>query len=349
MSQPSILIALAGSLDRQALSKFERLGCEFGLLGYGAAFLRLPDAPEGGSEVRNVSLELAARASWAAVMIAGSQFPPDCLAALTQLKADNFGVRVQYVLDGQSQRTACLKVNNCFAPHVLVFSHSEWPVGSFTEFQAERFEVTTDITRAERTLNLIAQAGRRYYSYSPEAGMWGKWPLEVRLHGLEPLLQEAAERKVIDLGSAEGLVAREFLLNGAARVEGFDVDSPRIEDATRLCGAFAAAEFRVADLADWRGFRRSNPDVLDGGYDIVLYLGLHQHLPADSRLETLSGALQLTRDYFAIRTSDHVYEADQIEELLARANFHLVSSATKPDANVGTLRIYRKAPGGRIG
>ena len=347
MPQPLILIAVADNRGREALPKFLQLARELRAFGHDAAFLELPDLPHAAcEEAPKVSLEAATRLSWAAAMVGGSAFRPESLVALAQLRATNLGVRLQYVLDGQGQRGACRTVNDCFAPNVLVFSNPEWPVGSFTGFQADRFVVTADITSAERTLSLITPGTRRYYSYAPEADLWGKWPLEVRLHGLDSLLQETRGRTVIDFGSAEGLVAREFLLNGAARVDGFDVDAARIEDAKRLCSAFPAAEFRVADLADWRGFRRSHAHIVDGSYDIVLYLGLHQHLPPDSRLETLSGALQVTRDYFAIRTSEDIYQTDHIDELLARAHFHLVSTATRPEGHLGTARIYRKARAG---
>ena len=45
---------------------------------------------------------------------------------------------------------------------------------------------------------------------------YGKWPPEERLAGLAPLLDRAQGLSFVDFGSAEGLVACEFLRRGAS-------------------------------------------------------------------------------------------------------------------------------------
>lgn len=200
---------------------------------------------------------------------------------------------------------------------------------------------------ARQLLQLTAQARDIHYTYAPEDGLYGKWPLAERLQGLEPLLKLAHGMSIIDFGAAEGLVAREFLKRGAAKVRGFELEGCRMRKANALCAAWDDVEFRQADLSDWDGFYRLHGDAIDNAYDIVLYLGIQHHLPAGQRRKTLAHAIDLSRQYFVIRTIPAVYDADSIANLLEAKGFHLMENGPdpQPHGHLGNVRIYERSQG----
>jgi hypothetical protein len=58
-------------------------------------------------------------------------------------------------------------------------------------------------------------------------------------------------------------------------------------------------------------------------YDTVLYLGLHQHLKAATRMATLTGAAARAKVWFAIRTPETVMQSDGIRAALVGLGFDL--------------------------
>ena len=76
------------------------------------------------------------------------------------------------------------------------------------------------------------------YYHAPECNLFGKWPLEDRLDGLQPVLDHCQDRTVLDLGVAEGAIARQFLSAGARQLHGFELKSSRVDQAKRLCQPF---------------------------------------------------------------------------------------------------------------
>ena len=195
---------------------------------------------------------------------------------------------------------------------------------------------------AERLLSMIRKPERSHYTYAPELGFHGKWPLAQRLSGLEPLLKDCKGRSVLDLGCAEGAVARAFLDAGAGPVHGFDIDAARTDAAERLCDD-PRAQFCAGNLSDWPAFVAVHYRTLLPIYDIVLYLGLHQHLKAPERLATLTGAAERAKAWFAVRTPEHVMRADNVRAVLEREGFTLQhEQADLAGMGMGPLFLFRR-------
>jgi hypothetical protein len=175
---------------------------------------------------------------------------------------------------------------------------------------------------AERLLEMIRTPERSYYYHAPELGLHGKWPVARRLNGLDALLQACDGKSVLDLGCAEGVIARTFLDAGASLVHGFDIDEGRARSAAGLCND-TRGQFRAGNLEDWAAFVARHGDMLLPAYDTVLYLGLHQHLKAATRMATLTGAAARAKVWFAIRMPEVVMKIDNIRAVLAELGFDL--------------------------
>jgi 2-polyprenyl-3-methyl-5-hydroxy-6-metoxy-1,4-benzoquinol methylase len=182
-----------------------------------------------------------------------------------------------------------------------------------------------------------------WYSAAPEFGLYGRWPPEIRLSGLERLVDTCSGKSVLDLGTAEGLIAHRFLQRGAAPVHGFDIVPERVTAARRICGEFPGAVFWQTDLSDWRAFRAEHSEHLLVQYDIVLYLGLHHHLPVAGRSLTLQGAAAMSRNILALRTPDACYENEQVAERLRDLGFLLCEEhRNQAMQELGPLRIFQR-------
>ncbi|XSG83930.1 MAG: class I SAM-dependent methyltransferase, partial [Methylohalobius sp. ZOD2] len=514
-----ILVACHHVVPTGGIFRFERLGKVLKSWGHEVVFVALAGAPlkQGKWTIPVLTLEEASAMTWDAVMVPGAGFPEETIRKLSVFRNSSFGVRIQHILNDQSRRAAFKSVNTSFAPNVVIFNNLAWPVGSFTDFQADRFHFllgavdvgdfrpatyrshplyktkwvigglvnknpepliaalsdlpadvvvrlygydlldiaskyralivdgrleligplqgdelgrfyrsvdciamtetsagwanlvaeamasgvpvvctpngTTAFARNEDTalvideptpaalvesvlrlrrdsdlcyrltdrgrkvienyswdryarqlLRLIPHDGHQHYVHAPDLGLYGKWPLEERLSGLQSLLTRAAGLSVIDFGAAEGVIAREFLKHDAAKLHGFELNADRVNVAKALCSVWGDAEFRAADLSDWEAFQAAHADLIEESYDIVLYLGIQHHLPSGARLVTLQNALRLARRYFAIRTSEHIYEVDGIDVLLRSEGFQLLEEETSSDccAQLGPLRIYER-------
>ncbi|WP_169980196.1 class I SAM-dependent methyltransferase [Tautonia rosea] len=518
-----LLIACHELIATGGLLRFDRVGRVLRDWGHEVAFVGLAEAPTApmtdAFHLPMLTPDEAASRHWDAVMVPGAGFPETTIAQLHRFRDDRYGVRVQHILNDSTRRQAFLAVNAALAPHVVLFNNRHWPVGTFTEFSADRFQVllgavdlstfrprsyrshpqtrgrwviggqagknpgpliealallpsevvlrlfgsdglnlaqshaeliasgrleltgmrigddlarfyaevdcvamtetfagwsnlvaeamasgvpvvctghgTLDLARHEETAlvvddptpdalaaaiarlkddailcrNLTEQAletirpysweayarklleltrhdFRHHYLHDPASGLYGKWPLDDRLRGLMPLIERSAGLSVIDFGAAEGFVARELLRRGASQVLGFELDPGRVAAANELCAPFGPSRFRVADLSDWHRFRSTHADVIEDGYDIVLYLGLQHHLPCGDRLETLDGAAALARRYFAIRTTPSIYEQDAIDARLRASGFEPIAStedaATNGRSYLGAARIFER-------
>jgi len=519
-----LLVITAGFPLRGGLLRFERVGRILRDWGHEVAWVDLAHKEESMCTWKPLlpvlSLRQAMDTRWDAVMLPGAGFPVEILRALTVFRKENFGTRVQHVLNDQTKRSLFKMANQFFKPHVVIFNNDHWPVGSYIDLNADRFHIlvggvdtnsfhpptyrshpfkpgkwiigglasknpeplvsalkflpanvsiwlygedfhnladkfvtyirhgrlrllgtldgealckfyhnvdcvvmtetyagwsnlvaeamasgtpvictphgTSRIARHGETaiviehldpvviaksvlrlkndpylckklsnnarqvilnyswdrycrqlLKLIRHDGQRHYTYDPSSGLYGKWPISQRLSGLEPLLAQAPGLSVLDLGTAEGVIAREFLKRGARVVHGFDVDPGKITIAQALCGKWRNAVFRCADLSNWDEFLRTNCDILQNSYDIVLYLGIHHHLPADSRLKLFSTILKMASKYIATRTSTDLYAKDSLEEHLLSEGFHRINVSAKEKTRwggMGELRIYEKKP-----
>lgn len=515
-----ILVPCRSLVLNGGLLRFERVGKVLRDWGHELAFVALEESNghQWTSELPILTLEQASCGTWDTVMIPGAGFPEKTIEMFSVFLDRKYGTRVQHILNDPSRRASFMRVNQVFAPDIVIFNNQHWPVGSFTDFNARAFHVllgavdaksfhpapygkhnredgrwlvgglasknpeplvealgdlpsdvalrlfghdvyglatkypgliatgrleltgpllgaalpsfyhdidctamtetaagwsnlvaesmasgvpvvctprgTAAIARHEETalvidsppnprqlasalqrlrrdaalcrrlaeraravvsdyswevyarelLKLIQPSGHRYYTYAPDLGLHGKWSVEERLSGLEFLLERADQMSVIDFGAAEGVIAREFLKRGAKKVRGFDIDAGRVNIANRVCSTWDDAEFRTADISDWAAFRAANQDLLEESYDIVLYLGVHHHLPAKSRRTPLAQAVRLARSFIAIRTSQQLYDRDGIDSLLDAEGFRLIETDSPPDCaeHLGRPRIYQR-------
>jgi glycosyltransferase involved in cell wall biosynthesis len=193
---------------------------------------------------------------------------------------------------------------------------------------------------ATRLLDLIKMPERQHYTWAPELGLHGKWPIAQRLSGLETLLKASSGKSVLDLGCAEGVIAHTFLDTGAALVHGFDIDAERARSAALLCDD-QRAQFRQGDLADWPGFVVEHSDMLLPAYDIVLYLGLHQHLNPSTRAVTLTGAARQAGEWFIVRTPENVMRSDNVRAVLEELGFDLHHEHAGA-AGMGPLVLFKR-------
>ncbi|MDI3471085.1 MAG: hypothetical protein OJF62_003148 [Pseudolabrys sp.] len=179
-----------------------------------------------------------------------------------------------------------------------------------------------------------------HYTHAPQLNLHGKWPIDVRLQGLDFVFRQASGKSVLDLGCAEGIISKVFLDSGAIFVHGIERDPSRVKKAQEICKDIPRARFDVADLSDWN----TSSSILNAdGYDIVLYLGLHHHLPLATRRETCLGAADLAKHTFAIRTPDDIYEADNISSLLSDLGFQFEQTIA-PNQQSGRLRVFTRMP-----
>jgi glycosyltransferase involved in cell wall biosynthesis len=197
-------------------------------------------------------------------------------------------------------------------------------------------------TYSRKLLALLHNDGERHHTCAPADGRFGKWPPSDGLKGLDRLLAAAPGRTILDLGAGEGFVGREFLRHGARLVHGIEVDPHRVRFANRLCAEWPEARFRAADLSDPAALAAGN--LLPEGYDIVLCLGLHRHLPPAQRRMLLDRALRLARHSIAIRTLPELFEADAIGAAAGRAGFEALAPDEAPggDREFGVCRTYRR-------
>lgn len=108
----------------------------------------------------------------------------------------------------------------------------------------------------------------------------GDRTLEQQLKGLDDLLREVKGCSVLDLGCAEGLIARSLLDAGARHVAGLDILPAHVDEARRQC-AGRKASFGVQDLDR---LELGTSDGEEGMVDIVLMLAILHKLRDPLRL-----------------------------------------------------------------
>ena len=193
-------------------------------------------------------------------------------------------------------------------------------------------------------LRLSARPPHSYYTWSPELGLFGKWPEEQRLHGLTAILEAAPGASICDLGAGDGAISRRLLERGAGTVHGFELDAGRVALAQRLCADFPGARFRQADLSDCELFEARHGQDMMESYDIVLYLGLHHHLPAAGRMRALMSAARRASRWFAVRTPGALFLSDGVEPVLAELGLALHTAATDGAAGLGNSYVFARKP-----
>lgn len=96
----------------------------------------------------------------------------------------------------------------------------------------------------------------------------GDRTLEEQMLGLDKALAEAKGKRVLDLGCAEALIAREFARAGAAEVVGIELLETHLQVARRVCKGLPVS-FICAHLDDYIA---ANP--VPKQFDVVLCLGI---------------------------------------------------------------------------
>lgn len=115
-------LALTGGLLR-----FERVGRVLARRGHTFSFLTFGTG-EDGFETRHRVLhpEEAARESWDAVMVPGGGFSDATIEGFADLRAPNFGARIQHFLNAPARRDAYARVTRTFAPDLVVANNAHW-------------------------------------------------------------------------------------------------------------------------------------------------------------------------------------------------------------------------------
>lgn len=192
----------------------------------------------------------------------------------------------------------------------------------------------------ERLRAICVDDGRSHYTLAPELGLYGKWPLAGRLEGLHGVLARMQGATVLDLGCAEGVVARACFDHGADAVHGFELDASRVATSLEI-NQQPRACFVPASLVPWDSFVAQQP-TLRKAYDVVLYLGIHHHLPVAERGKVLAGALARCRSWFVVRTPAAVWDSDGIDAAIRAAGFEPIELSEPSLAAQGRLGCYRR-------
>lgn len=178
----------------------------------------------------------------------------------------------------------------------------------------------------------------------------GDRTMEEQRLGLAAALAGARGKSVLDLGSAEGLIAREFARFGARKILGVEIVSDHVKVARELVKGLPI-ELVVGDIAD------EGMDYTDGGagWDIVLMLAvLHKTRAPAAVLERFA---RLTRELLVIRlpggAADGVYSHARrgnalvdVAKILAGCGFVLERTERGPSKDCGlepVLYFRRKA------
>lgn len=135
---------------------------------------------------------------------------------------------------------------------------------------------------------------RRWFAHD---GQPGDRTLAEQLAGLEKLREAIPGATVLDLGCAEGLLARQFLAWGARRVDGVEIVPEAVSDARALL----ADEIRVGRASVHRGsiMTLDALDLLDPQYDVVCALAVVQKV---ERVDlALAGIARRARDLLVLR------------------------------------------------
>lgn len=121
----------------------------------------------------------------------------------------------------------------------------------------------------------------------------GDRTLKEQLMGMQPALDEAKGKTVLDLGCAEALISKEFALAGAREVVGIELLAAHLDVARKVCKGLPVA-FVQAHLGDYMKAHPSPPQ-----FDIVLALGIIHKL--DDPCVPLAYAANCAKDLLLFR------------------------------------------------
>lgn len=172
----------------------------------------------------------------------------------------------------------------------------------------------------------------------PDSWFGGTRTLREQMRGVEPVLAEAAGKRVLDLGCAEGLISLEFARAGAAHVDGVDFNAEFIAAANKLKG-------KLPVRFEWKRVEELIQERRE--YDIVLALAILHKLQdpaAAMRWIFFTGArlvvVRLPRDSKGtFETKHHRTPCNVIAEM-RRNSFALERTAPGPRGEL--VQHYRR-------
>ena len=162
-----------------------------------------------------------------------------------------------------------------------------------------------------------------------------------RIEGLDYLFNKSKNSTILDIGSEQGLISYEFGKHGAKTIHGFEINKIGVKTANIIFSRLPTnGKFFQWDLTNKiEKYDKKFKQQLLNKYDIVLYLGIYNHLRTYMKRKDLLGQIQYflnkTNKYFIVR-DDYIYE---FEKLIFKNNFTKVYSLKKSKKN---LNIYKK-------
>lgn len=171
----------------------------------------------------------------------------------------------------------------------------------------------------------------------------GDRDLETQLKGLQAALAEASGKTVLDLGSAEGLISREFAAAGAKSVFGVEIIPEHVEVARALCKDLPQCGFRAIDVMRVVEEEEASGEVWQ--FDIVLALAVYHKVYQPQRLVQFSA--RCARELLVVRlpgggTPDGVYshsrkgnERVEVAKICAAEGLVLERVERGPDCGAG--------------
>jgi len=175
-------------------------------------------------------------------------------------------------------------------------------------------------------------------------GITGDRTLEEQLMGVELLAPHARGASVLDLGCAEGLIARYCVQAWGARlVHGLTREPDQVAKAREFCAGLPVHVWQC-NLGDWQPWLRHNWKILQADYDIVLALSIIHKVRLPERfIEELQAR---ARSWLAVRLPKRVHHdkrsnlvpIDPVGQLVGR--FELV--AEPPTCRDEWLGIFRR-------
>lgn len=107
-----------------------------------------------------LSPEDALKRKWGATLVPGAGFSQRFISALETKRGEQFGFRIQAVLNDRSCKEKFIAVNRAFKPTSVFFNNTDWFEGSYTDFLAKKFHVIEGAVDSSRFYPCIAPKSR---------------------------------------------------------------------------------------------------------------------------------------------------------------------------------------------
>jgi len=168
--------------------------------------------------------------------------------------------------------------------------------------------------------------------------------IQKRMDEFNMLFQQCEGCSVLDIGCYDGLIAYEFFRNGVSEIHGIDNDAYHLDTAERIFSQVPIpSKFVHADLRKKKAIQSALGESLKPTYDIVLFLGVFQHvyrqMSEEAKQELVDTLVNASNSLLAIRIPDHSWA--EFEKYFDTKQFALLQ-LTKQKGNVGEFRIYKR-------